>query len=268
MFNPRILHKRFFSKSGLWSLSLLLGLGMTLGLASLARADKSDTAPVELKTLINEIQAAADRRDVKAVMSFYSPEFTNSDGLNFERTKKALTNLWGRYSSIKYNTTIQSWERSGNKLVAETVTEIEGTTNKVGRDMNMKASIRSRQTFVANKLVSQDILSERIQLFSGKTPPKIEVRLPERVKVGQQFDFDVIVLDPIGDNLLAGTAIDEKVDLERYLNPKTIDLELLPAGGVFKRVKAATTPEKRWLSALLIQGDGMVLVTQRVLVEK
>ncbi len=44
------------------------------------------------------------------------------------------------------------------------------------------------------------------------------MRIPERVKVGEEFDFDVIVREPLGDDLLAGTAIDEKVDIERYIN--------------------------------------------------
>ncbi len=268
MFNHRILYKRFFSKSRRLSLSLILGLGLALGTASSVRADKADTAPVELKTVINEIQTAANRHDIKGVMAFYSPEFTNSDGLNSEETKKALLNLWERYKNIKYTTEIESWNRSGNKLVVQTLTKVEGTRNQSGRDVDMVATVRSRQTFLNNKLISQDILSEQVRLSSGSNPPKIEVRVPDRVKVGQQFDFDVIVLEPIGDNLLAGTAMDEKVDFERYVNPKEIDLELLPAGGLFKRVKAPAKPENHWLSALLIQGDGMILVTQRVSVEK
>jgi len=94
------------------------------------------------------------------------------------------------------------------------------------------------------------------------------VRIPERVKVGEEFDFDVIVREPLGDDLLAGAAIDEKVDIERYINTKPLELELLQSGGLFKRVKAPATPENRWLSAILIQGDGIVVVSQRVKVEK
>ncbi|MFM7479193.1 MAG: nuclear transport factor 2 family protein, partial [Microcystis aeruginosa] len=126
----------------------------------------------------------------------------------------------------------------------------------------------SRQQFQGNKLVYQEILSERVELSTGKNPPSIQVRIPERVKVGQEFDFDVIVRQPLGDDLLAGAAIDEKVDIERYINTKPLELELLQSGGLFKRVKAPETPENRWLSAILIQGDGIVVVTQRVKVEK
>ena len=65
-------------------------------------------------------------------------------------------------------------------------------------------------------------------------------------------------------DLLAGTAIAEKVDSALYLKPSPLELELLTAGGLFKRVKAADKPEDSWISAILIRGDGITLVTQRV----
>jgi hypothetical protein len=250
------------------SLSLLLCSGFTLGVASGLRAEKPETAPAELKSLITGIETAANKRDVKRVMEFFSPQFKNSDGLTRETTGKALTHLWERYNDLQYTTTLLSWERSGGKLVAETMTKIEGTGKIQGRKVNIDATIRSRQQFQGNKLVGQDILSERVQLTTGKNPPKLQVKIPERVKVGQEFDFDVIVRDPLGDDLLAGVALDEKVEIDRYLNTKALDLELLQAGGLFKRAKAPATPENRWLSAVLIQGDGMTVVTQRVKVEK
>jgi hypothetical protein len=45
-------------------------------------------------------------------------------------------------------------------------------------------------------------------------------------------------------------------------------LELLQSGGLFKRAKAPTTTENCWLSAILIQEDGIFVITQWVRVEK
>lgn len=250
------------------SLAFLLGIGLTLGTAAGLRAEKPETAPAALKTTIAAIEAAANQRDLPKVMTFYSPDFTDSDGLNRATMEKALTRLWERYNNLRYTTTLLSWNRSGGKLIAETMTKIEGTGKVKGRPVRMNAAIRSRQQFQGNKLVAQEILSERVELSAGKKPPSIQVKIPDRVKVGQEFDFDVIVSEPLGDDLLAGVAIDEKVDIDRYLNTKALDLELLQAGGLFKRVKAPAHPENRWLSAVLIQGDGMTVVTQRIRVEK
>jgi hypothetical protein len=265
MRNFKTLPIRFFRN---FSLSFLLGLGLSLGVPGSLHAEKPETAPAELKALITGIETAANKRDVKQVMEFYSPQFTNSDGLTRDKMTKALTHLWERYNNLQYNTTLLSWNRSGGKLTAETMTKIEGTGKVQGRVVKINAYLRSRQYFQGNKLLSQEILGERVELTAGKRPPKIQVRIPDRVKVGQEFDFDVIVQEPLGDDLLAGVALDEKVDIDRYLNTKALELELLQAGGLFKRAKAPTTPDNRWLSAVLIQGDGMIVVTQRVKVEK
>jgi hypothetical protein len=268
MRNLNTIPDKFFRQSLNFSLSLLLGLGLTFTLATGLRAEKPETAPANLKTLISKIETAANERDIKQLMEFYSPKFTNSDGLTYEKTKKALTHFWERYNNLQYTTTLESWSRSGDKLTANTITKITGTGKVQGRVVGMNATIRSRQQFQGNKLVYQEILSERVELSTGKNPPSIQVRIQEMVKVGEEFDFDVIVREPLGDDLLAGTAIDEKVDIERYINTKPLELELLQSGGLFKRVKAPATPENRWLSAILIQGDGIVVVTQRVKVEK
>jgi hypothetical protein len=90
------------------------------------------------------------------------------------------------------------------------------------------------------------------------------VKLPEQVRVGQEFNFDVIVNEPLGDNLLLGTALEEAIKPDLYSKPTEFDLELLPAGGIFKVGKAPLRPEDRLISAVLIRGDGMIMVTQRL----
>jgi len=216
MRNLNTIPDKFFRQSLNFSLSLLLGLGLTFALATGLRAEKPETAPANLKTLISKIETAANERDLKQLMEFYSPKFTNSDGLTYEKTKKALTHFWERYNNLQYTTTLESWSRSGDKLTANTITKITGTGKVQGRMVGMNATIRSRQQFQGNKLVYQEILSERVELSTTKP----------------------------------------------------LELELLQSGGLFKRVKAPATPENRWLSAILIQGDGIVVVTQRVKVEK
>ena len=86
--------------------------------------------------------------------------------------------------------------------------------------------------------------------------------------MGQQFDFDVIAKEPLKDNLLAGAAFVETAEASRYLKPSDFELELLTAGGLFKRMKAGDKPESNWVSAILIRGDGITLITQRIRVEK
>lgn len=227
----------------------------------------ANNAPPELTNLLSQIDAAASQRNVEGVMQFYSPNFTHSDGLTRQSMSQALTQLWQRYPQLKYQTTVQSWKNEGNALVAETTTNITSAVPPKSTDTVFDATIKSRQRYENGKIVQQEILSERTQLKSGDKPPTVEVKLPIQVKTGQQYNFDAIVQEPLGEEYLLGAVVEEPIKPENYLNPSRVDLELLSSGGLFKVGRAPSQPSNQWISAILIRGDGMTMITQRLNVE-
>ncbi|WP_293333720.1 nuclear transport factor 2 family protein [Microcoleus sp. CAWBG58] len=233
-----------------------------------AIAQTPANAPAPLTKLLTEIDAAANRRDVKAVMAFYSQNFTHSDGLNSQSMEKALTQLWQRYPNLNYRTELKSWKTEGNAIIADTVTTIAGTQKQDGRELNLKATIRSQQRFEGEKIVKQEILAEQNQISSGKNPPKLQVNVPEQVKVGQEYNFDAIVLEPIGNDILIGTILEEPVNEKTFFKSAEVDLDLLNSGGIFKVGKAPATPENRWISAVLMRQGGIAMVSVRLRVVK
>ena len=247
-----------------WFLFLILGVGLSLGSVSVPHAESADSAPDTLKSLIKKIDTAANSHDTQKLMALYSEQFATTDGLIAESFSKALRSLWESYPNLQYTTKLQSWDKMGTGWTIETMTTIEGSSETSGRVVQLKSTIKARQTFQNEKLLRQEILMERTELNSGSNPPRVDIKLPNTVPVGEEFDFDVIVQEPLNEDLLAGTAVSEKVDIDRYLEPGVMELELLQAGGLFKRIKASEKPENRWLSALLVRKDGITLVTQRV----
>jgi hypothetical protein len=232
------------------------------------QAQTPANAPAQLTKLLTEIDAAANRRDVKAVMAFYGQNFTHSDGLNSQSLEKALKQLWERYPTLNYRTELKSWKSEGSAIVAETITTITGSHKQEGRQLNLKATIRSQQRFEGEKIVSQEILAEQTQLSSGNNPPTIQVNLPEQVQVGQEYHFDAIVREPIGDDILIGTVLEEPVSEKTLFNPSEVELELLPSGGIFKVGKAPAAPNNRWISAVLMRQGGITTITQRLRIVK
>ncbi|MEA5514357.1 nuclear transport factor 2 family protein, partial [Nodularia sp. UHCC 0506] len=202
--------------------------------------------PTELRNLLTQMDRAASQGDIKGVMQLYSPNFIHGDGLNAQSLEKSLIALWKRYPQLRYSTQLQSWKAEGNAIVAETVTNITGLPSANSNNLALNATITSRQRIEGAKIVSQEILSERSLLTSGSKPPQIDVNLPQQVKVGQQYSFDAIVQEPLGDDLLLGTAIEEPVQVSKYLNPTSVDLEALKSGGIFKLGRAPSTPGNRW----------------------
>lgn len=262
------LSKLFSSKnqvvqSSSWLIPVLLTLSLT-GAWNRVQAATPETAPPQLKNLLGQIDAAATQGNVKAVMQFYSPNFTNSDGLTRQSMEKALNQLWQRYPDLKYQTQLQSWKAEGNAIVAETITNITGTASPNSNRLALNATITSRQRYQNQKIVQQEILAERSQLSSGVKPPTVEIKLPTQIKVGQQYNFDAIVKEPLGDDYLLGAAVEEPIQLDKYFNPTTVNLELLPAGGLFKIGRAPNKADNRWVSAVVVRGDGITMITQRL----
>ncbi len=250
-------------RSSNWPAIFLLTLSLTSGW-SRAQAETAQTAPPQLKNLLAQIDAAANRHDVNAVVQFYSQNFTNSDGLTRQTMEKALTQLWQRYPNLKYQTQLQSWKPEENGFLAETVTNITGTQSTTNRNLVLNSTIKSQQRLEDQKIVRQDVLAERSQLSTGANPPMVAISLPQQVKTGQRYEFDAVVQKPLNNDYLVGAATEEPVQADKYLNPTPIELELLSAGGLFKQGQAPTKAQSLWVSGVLIGSDGMTLVTQRL----
>ncbi|ODH01718.1 hypothetical protein A4S05_27815 [Nostoc sp. KVJ20] len=262
--------------ANIWLVTFLLTLGLTSGWQrtqattppQLAQATTPQNAPTNLNNLLTQVDAAANRGDVKGVLQFYSPNFTHGDGLNLQTLEKSLTSLWQRYPKLQYSTKLLSSKPEGNGIIAETETKITGLPSGNGNKLALNATITSRQRIQGGKIVRQDILSERTLLTSGSKPPQIDIKLPQQVQVGQKYSFDAIVQEPLGDDFLLGTALEEPIKPDKFLNPTSVDLQLLTSGGLFKVGQAPSTPGSQWVSAVILRGNGMTMVTQRLQVVK
>jgi len=224
----------------------------------------TSTAPQSLRNTLAGIDAAANRRDLQAVMQFYSPNFSHGDGLTRQTLESTTAEFWKRYNTLKYTTQVQSWKPDGNGFVVETLTNISGNGRSPNQAQVLKATIRARQQITGQKILRQDIVSERSQVTSGAKPPTVELRLPRQVQVGKAYNFDVIVKEPLGNNLLLGAALEEPVNANKYLQSDPVNLATLSAGGIFKVGIAPAQPTSRWLSAVLIRDGGMTLISQRL----
>ncbi len=255
-----------------WSVALSMTLVFTTGFSlqgspsgvRLMSAAAAEETPETLRELFNDLETAANDQKLKAVRRAYHRDFNTSDGLNRKAFTNQLKQLWRRYPELDYDVTLKNWEQQGDTLIAETVTEIEGFRQARGREMHLEATLRSRQEIVDDKIVSQEILTEKSQVNIGDDAPPVRVNAPEEVTTGETFNFDVIVMSPLGDSRLMGTALEEQVTPKDYFSSQQFDLEVLAAGGLYRLGTAPDTPGQRWLSAIIVGDGGMTLVSQRL----
>lgn len=248
--------------------TFLLSLGLWSNFSELVKAQSEGDVPDELSEIVTDIETAANDKDLDRLMDYYDDNFTSEDGLTNNSVRLALQRMWSDYPQLNYDTEITSWEQEGDRLIAETTTKITGTKNNQGVPVSLESNLKSRQYFQDQKLVRQEILSEETRISKGKNPPQIQVNVPETVKVGEEYSFDTIVTEPLEGKVLLGAASEERVSGSLYLNPNALELEPLSAGGIFKVVTAPMLSDNRWLSAIIVSGDGVTMVTRRVSIER
>ena len=246
---------------------LLLTAG-TYSFGNQIQAQTAGEIPEELAETIAEMETAANEQNLDELMDYYAENFTNEDGLTAESVEAALEETWATYPQMTYDIAVDSWEEKGDEFVAETTTKITGSQDTQGRVVRLESDIRSRQYFQDGKMVKQEILTEETRLTTGDRPPQIKVNLPETVKVGEKYNFDTIVTEPLDGGVLLGAALEERTGINRYLNPSELELEPLSAGGIYKVVTAPRLEDNHWLSAIVIRGNGITMVTKRVRIEE
>ena len=222
------------------------------------------------------LDAAASKRDLDAVLGFYSANFRHSDGLSKDEYGKILAALWQRYNQIQYTSRLVKWELKDGQLIAEVATEVRGVKSKDNDDFTLRASLTTRQTYTKAdstgklgwQIVGQEVLTETSSLSTGETPPPVNLRVPTIIGVGRQYVLDAIVTEPVGNGILLGATLDRPVNNANYNRDETIDLAPLRAGGVFKIGQAPFRAGDRWVSVVIVRQNGMTIASQRMKVSR
>lgn len=266
-----LLHRHRFVPSAALGLLLLL-----LPVAAYSQARVASKQPVPAGkaatsnskapslSLLTSLDEAANQRNLNQLLSLYGDDFRSSDGLSRNDLRQGLTKFWQRFSELRYSSEVIDSKSGPEGMTLEALTRITGQGTIDKRPVKLDSQIRSRYVVRNNRIVRQDILSERTQLRTGTNPPSLEIQLPDKVLTGQSFNFDAIVSEPLDNDLLVGGYQEEPVSLQALLDPKKAELEPLKAGGVFKVARAPQKPGQLWVTAMVIRKGGITAVSQRL----
>jgi hypothetical protein len=237
-------------------------IGILVGLASHS-ALASTPPPATVSNLLANIDRAANSKQLAGLNNSFAPNYT-VDGLSRAAWEKGVKNFWQRYTNLRYQTVIQSWKPEGNGFSVETMTNITASQSKSDQTSKLTAQLLSRQKISGGKIVQQQILSEQTMTTSGHKPPTVEFNIPAQLKTNEIYNIDAIVNEPLGDDVMMGTVVEQAVNAEGYSKPITYSLDLLATGGLFKKAKAPSKAGDYWLSATLVRPGGMTTTTRRV----
>lgn len=228
------------------------------------QARTADTAPAAVTQDLAALDRAASAENLDEVLQYYDRNFLHGDGWTRSDIKQSLESLWDRFDGLRYTTELLSWDELNGQVITETRTQIQGTEVTGKRTLALDSELHLKQYWSGNKIVREEVLAEQSLLSSGDAPPTLVVNLPPTVQVNSSFNFDVIVMEPLGDDLLLGGILDEPVREETFIDPSQMDLEPILAGGLFKVGRAPAVRDTRWISAVIVRKGGMTFVTQRL----
>jgi hypothetical protein len=289
----------------------LLCLGLTVAIAPAQSAQPIQPAiPTErpnpttnpqfqaVQERLLRIDAAANSKDIQALIAFYSQEFTNSDGLTRQTLQKSIAQLWQQYPTLTYRTELlEILPSRGRGIEIETITYATAKIEIQGRLTDLSFMVKSRQRWEEDKLIQQTVLSEQNRVSFGDQPPTIQVRLPDSVRVGQKYTYEAIMQEPIApDDYILGDILEETISPATYLSTAKVQFEVpsiaeilndriaepattsppsatirrfrlrkLRTGGFFKIAQAPKSADDQWLSVVLMRpSGGMTLISQRL----
>lgn len=249
-----------------WAMTPATSLDTTLAQSPPASNPTPGTIAVP-DTLRQRIQAwdtAASNEDLEQLLGYYGETFVDGDGIDRTQLRTLLQSFWDRYGNLTYHTQILAAQQTATGWDVEALIHISGDELVQGRRLSLTSTIRCQQHWQNNQLVGQTVVTEQNQITSGQNPPTLTMNLPDEVAVNSTFNLDVIIAEPLDEDLVVGALIDEPVALETLNNPKVAEFEPLNSGGLFKIGHAPDRPEQRWISAVVIRQGGMTLVTQRL----
>ena len=225
---------------------------------------RAEDIPKAIAKVVDATEIAANSRDLDGILDRYAEDFRHTDGLDANTLGSNLKQLWARYPQIVYDIELVDWQKTDNGFEYETITRISGSGEREGRTLTLEAMLRSRQHLRKGRIESQEILAEQTRVDLGNRQPELRVNLPEAVSPGERYSFDIIAVDPLEAGVLLGAASEEPVDSFGYLNDRDLDLNILPAGGLYLVGVAPDEPGDRWISATIVQSEGITFIGRRL----
>ena len=155
---------------------------------------------------------------------------------------------------------IQSLSKGNSK---EEIFKVKVNGKKIvdGEIYFLKSNFKYLFTMQNNKINNGIIKNLLTTIRNDKNEIDIFFSIPEKVLTGTKYDIDIILNEPLGDEIIAGGIISHED--ESYLKQE-INIEALVSGGIFKTTRATSRPTTQIWSGIIIHPKGTISFTKSV----
>lgn len=162
----------------------------------------------KISDLLDNVESSWNNHDINKLNSYYSDDFINGDGLNFNSITELTKDLWDAYPDIMSKSQDRVIRVFGEYATVESTDLYEGTSSKIREEVGTKGALKAvsmGQLFLKKfgpkwKITSDKTLFEKVSIGYGEgieliNKDKIRLNAPEQVPGGKQYttrlDFDL-----------------------------------------------------------------------------
>ena len=161
----------------------------------------------EITALLNTLESQWNAHDLDGLMSNYSEEYTNNDGLNKKAVRLITQRFWSQYPDSKSTSKIKQIRVDGTFATVESKDVATGTTEKEDANIGTKGDLESvseGQVYFKKQGTSWKIIGDRIDFEKVRVSFGLGKQLnsnftaPEQVRSGKPYSAKVELNLPIG----------------------------------------------------------------------
>ncbi len=215
----------------------------------------NDKERKDIESLLSSLETQWNAHDLDGVMSHYSDDYINNDGLDKKAVSSITKKFWSQYPDSKSNSKIKQVRIDGNFSTIESRDVASGTTERENPDTGTKGELNSvseGQVYLKKNGNNWKIIGDRIDYEKVRVSYGLARQLtanfsaPEQVKSGRQYSARVDITLPVGLTAIGSIMSQplkypQKADSEGDAKPRIIDGESL------ERVMSANTNNRNEL---------------------
>ena len=193
------------------------------------------------------LENGLNQRDFGVIKKYFEEKESNKIKERFSKLIKEFPNSkW----TIKNN---------NNKDYADI--NISGSKIVNGKKFILESNFNYHYSFKKGKIQKGLIKSHLTTIRNDRNSLDINFSIPNNVLTGTNYEIDIIVNNPLEDNLIAGGIKSHQLD--SLIQPK-IKLEPLVSGGIFKITRAPTKPGTQIWTGIIAHPEGLISFTKTV----
>ncbi|MCC7528888.1 MAG: nuclear transport factor 2 family protein [Candidatus Melainabacteria bacterium] len=215
----------------------------------------NDKERKEIEALLSSLETQWNAHDLDGVMSHYSEDYVNNDGLDKKAVASITKKFWSQYPDSKSSSKIKQVRIDGNFSTIESRDVASGTTERENADTGTKGELNSvseGQVYLKKNGNNWKIIGDRIDYEKVRVSYGLARQLtanfsaPEQVKSGRQYSARVDISLPVGLTAIGSIMSQplkypQKADAAGEPKPRIIDGESL------ERVMSANTDNRNEL---------------------